>query len=121
MCTRARDRRERALLDLAMWAVFAEPDLAFMRELYRPAIDEIGAINAAASDLLEGIEANALSSLDFPSAHQRRQWSSNTQERMNREIKKRPNVVQVLPSRKSLIRLLDAVPSETDEERPSQR
>lgn len=40
---------------------------------------------------------------------------------MNREIKRRANVVQVFPSRKSLIRLLGAVLSEMDEEWAARR
>ena len=40
---------------------------------------------------------------------------------MNREIKRRARVVQVFPSRKSLIRLVGAVLSEMDEEWASRR
>lgn len=52
--------------------------------------------------------------LDFPCAHHRRLCTNNIQERTNRELKRRSCVVQVFPSRKSLIRMLGAVPSETD-------
>ena len=43
------------------------------------------------------------------------------QERANRELKRRSRVVQVLPSRKSLIRMLGAVFSEMDEDWASRR
>ena len=59
--------------------------------------------------------------LDFPPAHHRRLRTNNVQERMNREIKRRACVVQVFPSRKSLIRLLGAVLSEMDEEWAARR
>lgn len=121
VCALARNRRERALLGSVMRAVFAESDPALVRELYHLAVDEVGGFNAAAGALLEEAEADALAYLDFPPAHHRRLRTNNVQERMNREIKRRANVVQVFPSRKSLIRLLGAVLSEMDEEWASRR
>ena len=43
------------------------------------------------------------------------------QERANRELKRRSRVVQVFPSRRSLIRMLGAVFSEMDEDWASRR
>ncbi len=82
----------------------------------RLAAGELGAANAAVGDLLEEAEPDALAHLDFPPAHRRRLRTNNVQERANREIKRRARVVQVFPSRKSLIRLIGAVLSEMDEE-----
>lgn len=121
VCALARNRRERALLGSVVRAVFAESDPALVRELYHLAVDEIGAVSAAAGALLEEAEADALAYLDFPPAHHRRLRTNNVQERMNREIKRRANVVQVPPSRKSLIRLLGAVLSEMDEDWAARR
>lgn len=120
-CALARSRRERRLMGSILRAVFSESDPALVRELYHLAIDEIGAVSAAAGELLEGAEADALAYLDFPPAHHRRLRTNNVQERMNREIKRRARVVQVFPSRKSLIRLVGAVLSEMDEEWASRR
>lgn len=121
VCALARSRRERALVGSVVKAVFAESDPALVRELYHLAIDEIGAVSAAAGELLEEAEADALAYLDFPPAHHRRLRTNNVQERMNREIKRRANVVQVFPSRKSLVRLLGAVLSEMDEDWSARR
>ncbi|WP_225749441.1 IS256 family transposase [Paraeggerthella sp. Marseille-Q4926] len=121
VCALARNRRERRLIGAVLKAVFAESDPALVRELYHLAIDEIGAANAAAGELLEEAEADALAYLDFPPAHRRRLRTNNVQERMNREIKRRARVVQVFPSRKSLIRLVGAVLSEMDEDWASRR
>ncbi len=116
VCALARNRRERRVVGSIMKAVFAEQDAELVRELYHIAIDEIGALNAAAGELLEEAEADALAYLDFPAAHHRRLRTNNVQERMNREIKRRADVVQVFPSKKSLLRLLGAVLSEMDED-----
>ncbi len=64
VCALARSRRERALLGSVMRAVFAESDPALVRELYHLAVDEIGAVSAAAGALLEEAEADALAGAD---------------------------------------------------------
>lgn len=66
-----------------------------------------------ASEALEEAEADALAYLDFPYEHHVRLRTNNVH--ANREIKRRSRVVQVFPSRKSLIRMMGAVFSEMDE------
>ena len=88
---------------------------------YHLACGEIAGICPRAAGLLEDAEADALAYLDFPYAHHRRIRTNNVQERANRELKRRSRVVQVFPSRKSLIRMLGAVFSEMDEDWASRR
>ncbi|MEE8721696.1 MAG: IS256 family transposase [Eggerthellaceae bacterium] len=111
----ARNRRQRAAIGSILHAVFAERDPALARELYHLACEEIASFNARAAELLEDAEADTLAYLDFPYDHHRRLRANNVQERANREIKRRSSVVQVFPSRKSLIRMVGAVLSEMDE------
>lgn len=114
-------RQKRAAVLAILHAVFDERDPALVRELYRLACGEMAGICPRAADLLEDAEADALAYLDFPYAHHRRLRTSNVQERANREIKRRSRVVQVFPSRRSLIRMLGAVLSEMDEDWASRR
>lgn len=114
-------RRKRGAVLAILHAVFAERDPALVRELYHLACEEVGAICPKAADLLEGAEADALAYLDFPYDHHRRLRTNNVQERANRELKRRSRVVQVFPSRKSLIRMLGAVFAEMDEDWSSRR
>jgi putative transposase len=111
----ARNRRQRAAVGTILHAVFAERDPALVRELYHLAVDEIGGFCPKAAELLEEAEPDALAYLDFPYDHHRRLRTNNVQERANREIKRRSRVVQVFPSRRSLIRMVGAVLSEMDE------
>lgn len=85
------------------------------------ATEQIERFCPKAAELLEEAEADALAYLDFPYAHHRRLRTNNVQERANRELKRRARVVQVFPSRKSLIRMLGAVFSEMDEDWASRR
>ena len=114
-------RQKRAAVLAILHAVFAERDPDLVRELYHLACEEISGICAKAAELLEGAEADALAYLDFPYAHHRRLRTNNVQERANRELKRRSRVVQVFPSRRSLIRMLGAVFSEMDEDWASRR
>lgn len=59
-------------------------------------------------------EAEAKAYLNFPYGYHVRLRTDNVQERANRELKRRCRVVQVFPSRKSLIRMIGAVSAEID-------
>ena len=97
-------------------AVFAERDPELVREPYQLATAQIEGFCPKAAEVLEEAEADALAYLDFPHEHHIRLRTNNVQERANRELKRRSRVVQVFPSRKSLIRMMGAVFSEMDED-----
>lgn len=93
-----------------------ERDPELVREPYHLAAGQIEEFRPKAAELLEDAEADALAYLDFPYEHHVRLRTNNVQERANRELKRRSRVVQVFPSRKSLIRMMGAVFAEMDEE-----
>lgn len=53
---------------------------------------------------------------DFPPVHWKKIWSTNPLERLNREIKRRADVVQVFPNPAALDRLAAAVQAELHDE-----
>lgn len=65
--------------------------------------------------MLEEAEPDALAHLDLPPSRWKRLRADNVQERANREIKRRPRVVQVFPPTASPARLAGAVMCEQDE------
>lgn len=96
--------------------IFAQPDHASaMAQLHRLA-DGLRPRFAAAADLLQEAAEDALAHFHFPEEHRRRLHSTNTLERLHKEIKRRTTVVGIFPDRAALVRLVGMLLAEQDDE-----
>lgn len=109
-------RSARSMVATVIRSIFEQPDEASARAQLRRVVDGLEARFPAVAALLVGAEADLLVHFTFPDSHRRQIRSTNPQERLNKEIKRRTAVVGIFPTRASLIRLVGMVLAEQDDE-----
>jgi putative transposase len=109
-------RSARSMVATVIRSIFEQPDEASARAQLRRVVDGLAARFPAVAELLIGAEADLLVHFTFPDTHRRQIRSTNPQERLNKEIKRRTAVVGIFPTRASLIRLVGMVLAEQDDE-----
>jgi putative transposase len=96
--------------------IFAQPDAAMVREQHRRIVDQLQARFPEAATLLDEVAPDLLAFTAFPKEHWRQLWSNNSLERLNKEIRRRTDVVGIFPNRAAVIRLVGAVLAEQHDE-----
>jgi len=97
--------REKARFAAHLKQIWLEPDKKSARRAATALIDDYGKRFPEAIRCLEEGLDDSLSFYDFPEIDKKRISSTNGQERLNREIRRRSRVVNVFPSVESYVRL----------------
>ena len=96
--------------------VFAQPDAKSAHQQWLRVSEGFRHRFARLAELMEEAEEDVLSYALFPAEHWQKIWSNNPLERVNKEIKRRTNVVGIFPTQGSVIRLVGSVLSEQHDE-----
>jgi putative transposase len=96
--------------------VFAQPDAQSAHQQWLRVSEGFRHRFPRLSELMDEAEEDVLSYAAFPQEHWQKIWSNNPLERVNKEIKRRTNVVGIFPTEGSVIRLVGSILSEQHDE-----
>jgi len=110
-------KAQQPMVSAAVRQIYFAPDQAAARSVVREVASKLenGNLVKVAEKLLEETE-DTLSYMAFPSEHWRQLHSTNGLERLNREVKRRSDVVGIFPNDDSVLRLLGSVLIEQNDE-----
>ena len=100
----------------AIRTIFAQPDAAHVREQLDVIAGMLGRQLSKVETMLRDAADDLLAFTAFPPSHWKKIWSTNPLERLNKEIKRRTDVVDVFPNPDALLRLAGAVLVEAHDE-----
>ena len=115
LLTRVPRRAQPAVATLVR-TIYQQPSPEEVHAQHERVIAQLGERFSDASLMLEEAGPDILAFTAFPVAHWRQIWSNNPSERLNREIRRRTDVVGIFPNRAAVRRLIGAVLAEQHDE-----
>jgi len=109
-------RKTQGMVAALLRTVFAQPSLADAQEAMGKALDVLDRQFPEAARVVRDGEEDVLTHMSFPTAHWRQIRSTNPLERLNREIRRRTDVVGIFPTSGSALRLIGMVLVEQSDE-----
>ncbi|XYX40730.1 IS256 family transposase [Candidatus Erwinia dacicola] len=109
-------RASHSVVRAALQQVFVQTEEQNAHATWREVAAQLEKNFPAVTEMMDEAEAEGLAYFGFPGAHRVKIHSTNTLERLNKEVKRRSDVVGIFPNEESITRLLGAVLTEQNEE-----
>ena len=107
---------QRQMVAAVIRTAFVQDDHAAATAQWRQVADSLRKRFAKLAELMDEAEQDVLAFMTFPKDHWSKIHSTNPLERLNKEIKRRTNVVGIFPNDAAIIRLVGAILSEQNDE-----
>ncbi len=109
-------RRAQPAVATLVRTTYQQPSPGEVHAQHKKVVAQLGERFSAAAMTLEEDGPDILAFAAFPVAHWRQIWSNNPLERLNKEIRRRTDVVGIFPNRAAVRRLIGAVLAEQHDE-----
>jgi len=109
-------KTQQSMVAAALRQAFLQPDRAQASQMLRHVADQLRPKWPKLAAFIDNSETDVLSYFDFPEQHRSKLHSTNPLERLNKEVKRRADVVGIFPNEAAIIRLIGAVLLEQNDE-----
>jgi transposase-like protein len=100
----------------AIRQAFDQPDRTHAGEIWHKVSEQLRPRRPKLAELMDASEHNVLAYMSFPRQQRTKLHSTSPIERLNKEVKRRADVVGIFPNEASIIRLIGAVLFEANDE-----
>ena len=114
-------KQGRRVVSAFIGTAFAQDDAEAARTQWRQVADQLRPRVKKLAEFMDDAESDVLAYMAFPAAHRPKLHSTNPIERLNGEIKRRTDVVGILPNEDAITRLVGALLLEQNDEWAVQR
>ena len=107
---------QQSVVAAALRQAFLQADQASAHQVWRQVADQLRPRWPRLAALMDESEHDVPAYLGFPAQHRAKLHSTNPLERLNKEVKRRADVVGIFPGEASIVRLIGAVLLEANDE-----